>query len=261
MSNLFLSLYELIYLGVVLDKPIQAIPNTYSELSPDEASEFRQAAMDSLLAKGLLCMDFDGELSISDSTKEYLHTCLECDGYYLINCNRTDGSRTEEVVWRKGNDFMLAVVSEGEYAFFQISATELFNMVQKAICAETVTRFETESVQVTQFVLRKAKKALNQGNMNLAITLLMQSGAKGDLLTGIIDALSDKANLITVACVDLKPGNSPITHLISQGQKGYIKIVPIIDNFRSAAVFSFANHEALKKQIFSEVQEFVSIEQ
>ena len=65
MKQLSLTIFELIYLGNLTGKYMHAVPNVYSELSEHDASESRQAAMDSLLAKGIIEMDFHGEITIS----------------------------------------------------------------------------------------------------------------------------------------------------------------------------------------------------
>lgn len=260
MNNLSLSLYELIYLGIVLKRPIQAIPNTFNDLPQEDASEFRQAALDSLLAKGLITMDFDGELSISSEAQELLNICIECDGYYLLNLHKTDGSRTEEVIWRKGNAFLYAEVVDYEYAeyiFSPISAEEIRTKVESVIDCDITTACARTSIQLTQLILKKAKRAIRQNNKMLAINLLAQSGAQGELLSALLDALSGNANLITTACVDVKKSDPPVTHLISQYSNGYMEIVPIVDNYRSAALFLCSSSVTLKYQLTTEIHNFV----
>lgn len=258
MENLCLSLYEWDYLGSVRKAPIPAIPDAYKSLPRDVAGELRQAAMDSLLARGLICMDFDGEISLSAAAQERLRICLDCDGYYLVSLYRTDGTRREELIWKKGKEFLRAEITGTNYTLSRVSAEEIRTTVQCLADSRITVDHGEASIQLTQYVLKKAKNAIKQGNQAHAARLLLPGGGNMELAAAVLDALSGRADLLIAACVELRKADANATHLISIGQYGYLEVLPTVEDYRSAAVFSYADGEELRSRLMQEVDAFVS---
>lgn len=254
MKQLSLTIFELIYLGSLTGQYMHAVPNVYSELSEHDASESRQAAMDSLLAKGFIEMDFDGEITIGKKISHIVRFCGACDGYFLLSINRTDGDREERVVWRKDGQLLQAEIRNTHFLFSETTQEEFLQYI-RSVLDDTAFKGKTGDIQLTLLALKKAKQSLRWGEQVAEKDLLPKAG-EPEMINGILDALAGRADLIAAGWVDLLPHVSSVTHLISKGSCGYMEITPVVEQYRSAAVFSGIHGTALKEKLIAEAKRF-----
>lgn len=258
MKQLSLTIFELIYLGNLMGKYMHAVPNVYSELSEPDASESRQAAMDSLLAKGFIEMDFDGEITVSQPVLEFVQFCAECDGYILASRNGTVTERNDLIIWRKQNAFMQATLMGMDYQFTLVSALSAADQINSLWFRAYPEVSDSKSVQITQFALKQAKRLLSQSNYDAAERVLIQNRVDPWLSRIILDALSGVSDFYSLIFVDMNEESATSSSFIfSAGRFGCLQMCPVVENFRSAAVFTLVSPKEIKAAIQNKTSSFV----
>lgn len=258
MKQLSLTIFELIYLGNLTGKYMHAVPNVYSELSEHDASESRQAAMDSLLAKGFIEMDFDGEITISQPILEFVQFCTECDGYVLASRNGSGTERNDMILWRKQNAFMHATLQGMDYQFSLTSPLSAADQINGLWFRTYPEVSDSKSVQITQLVLKKAKRLLAQNEYDAAERVLTQSRVDPWLSQIILDALSGVSDFYSILFVDMHEESATSNSFVfSAGRFGCLQMCPVVDNYRSAAVFTLVSPKEIKAAIRNETINFI----
>lgn len=258
MTQLNLTIFELIYLGDLSGKYMHAVPDVYGELSEHETLEFRQAAMDSLLAKGFIEMNFDGEITISKQILEYVRFCTECDGYVLISRNGADAERNDMILWRMRGAFMHATLQGVNYQLSIVSPMTAVDRINGLWFKTYPKAASGGSAQITKLVLKKVKRLLRQNEYVAAKHTLAQNHVEPWLSKIILDALSGVYDFYSILFVDMQGENaasSSFTFLA--GGFGCLKVCPIVDNYRSAAVFLLVSPAEVKAEIQREALSFV----
>lgn len=250
MKQLSLTIFELIYLGNLTGKYMHAVPNVYSELSEHDAAESRQTAMDSLLAKGFIEMDFDGEITISQPVLELVRFCTECDGYVLASRNQSGAERNDTILWRRQSAFMYAALQGMDYRFSLISpvlAAEHINGLWFRTYPEVA---DSTSAKIPQCVLKKAKRLLDRNDRDAAARVLTQTRVEPWLTKIILDALSGASDFYSIIFVDMREDSATSgSFIFSAGWFGCLQMCPVVDHYRSAAVFTLASPKEIDAAI------------
>lgn len=258
MEQLNLTIFELLYLGNLTGKYMYAVPNVYGELSEHDASELRQAAMDSLLAKGFITMDFDGEITISAPVSAFVSFCTACDGYAFVSSSRHGAEQQDRIIWRKQDAFLCAALQDVNYQFTQLSPQSAAACINDLLRQDYPEAAVGNSVQLTQPVLKKAKRFLEQNAYDAAARLLAQNHVDAQLSPGLLAALSGRADLYSFLFVDMRETQAVSgSFLFAAGAFGCLQICPAMEGYRSAAVFTTASPAELGAAIRRETEKFI----
>lgn len=258
MEQLSLTIYELIYLGNLTGKYMHAVPNVYGELSEHEASEVRQAAMDSLLAKGFIAMDFDGEITISEPVLAFVQFCTACDGYAFASRNFAGAEPHDAIIWRKQKAFLHAALQGTDYRFTLLSPSSAASCINDLLQRDYPETAVGNSVQLTQLVLKKAKRFLEQNAYDAAARLLAQNRVDPSLSPVLLAALSGRADLYSFLFVDMRETQAVSdSFLFAAGRFGCLQICPAMEGYRSAAVFTAASLPKIRAAIRHETENFI----
>lgn len=262
MIQLDLTVFELMFLGNLAGKYMHAVPNVYEALSENDASEARQAAMDSLLAKEFIEMDFDGDIVISQPVLKFVQFCTDCDGYIVASRSGAGEERIDTILWRKQGAFMRAIVQGLDYHFSLVPPVAAAEFINGLLLRKYPEAAEHTCVQITQLVLKKAQRLLAQNEYNAAERVLAQNRVDPWLSQIILDSLSGLSDFYSVLFVDLRESSAKTRSFIfSAGRFGCLQMCPVVEDFRSAAVFSLVSSKETMAAIHNELDSFVELKE
>ena len=240
-------------------RKMYGIPDGFSWVPDEELWATRQQVSDALLEEGVLEMDFDGKLSVSDDYQEMIGVYCDCQKCLTFNRQSPDGKSEDLIFWQKDGVFYRAEIDEDWYAIGKVSPDETETSIVTEYWLERMFQ-PSEDVVIPQIALTKAKRYLMDGKTDEAIRILKQNGADDRTVAVLCDGLQEKAQYVGLLLMDMRSGECEKNERAFLSSRGITFAVrTTVVNFRSCAAFTECEGKTAQRQIKELVTSFLCI--
>lgn len=262
MKDMELTSQEIMYLAAACRKDkVYAVDNLFLQMPEEDIGMEKQKALDALLQKGLMQMDFDGDICPSADAKKLIDFLSDCSAFSLLTFQDGAGGYQKKIAWKLHDEFLLSDEKNGIYRMNPSLADAAATDLQAFFCWDTPECDVGESVTVPQLDLKKAKRHQKTEDYDAALRVLRQAGITGKMAETVVASLFEKTSFYSAVYVNLdRDEPSAESCMFSCGEFGYLQMCPAVENYRSTAVFTMTTKEILRNAVNGIIQAFVKTE-
>lgn len=202
MENLILDSKEIMYLCALLGaNEVYGIDDGFAFIPKDRLSQAVSETADSLMRKGCLEMDFDGNNTVQSDTSDIIKTIAYSQSHLILHSLCSDLQDNPCVFYRNGNRIVKAEFKDNVFEITKITAEEM----KLEICS----RFSESSPQnsngfyrVHGDVFESARDLASDGKIEEATKLLCKNGIDGQSAELIVKGYTQKSDFVSavVSC-------------------------------------------------------------
>lgn len=247
-----LELYCLAYLCRKTN--MYGLPDVYSAFPDEEKQSVMRRTIDSLTEKNAVVMDFDGNLSVSESCRNMVNVYCDCNKCMTVNIQKMDGSADSAVFWNTSGKLYGAVITDD---YYWISETDKgsVNLFAARVSFQSVNTKCVPDSTILNTALQKAKRLANEGNTEEALRVLMQNGSSEAASSILLNSLLEKNDYFCIVLISPNSGETAEKAWIGNGSI-ILELKSDSVNYRPCTTFSEVTSENVRSDIGKILESF-----
>lgn len=235
------------------------IPDGFSGISEEELPAIRQQVFDSLLDEGVIRMNFEGRYSVSEQYSAMIMIYCDCTKCLTINRQSADGDTENMIYWQYNGDFFAAEVDGNYYFLRKSSPAEVGQLSVYGFGSYTMDIQNGETI-VPQIALKKAKRSIEEKDIENATRILKQNGADERVAAIVLDGLQEKAHYLRLLFIDtIDAGGKEIEKSWLSSRRVIISLRQAVVNYRSCVCFSEVTKKTVEQDVHGILENFLTV--
>lgn len=197
MENLILDSKEIMYLCALLGaNEVYGIDDGFAFISKDKLSQAVSETADSLMRKGCLEMDFDGNNTVQSDTSDIIKTIAYSQSHLILYSLCSGLQENPCVFYRNGNSIVKSEFKNNTFEIAKITAEGMKTEINSRF-SECRSQNSNESYRVHGDVFEKARELAVDGKSEESAKLLCENGIDGQSAKLIVNGYMQKSDFVS----------------------------------------------------------------
>lgn len=249
---------EIVCMAVLCrERSLYGIPDEFRRIPEEQRQREMQWALDRLVDRGVVEMDFDGRVSMNSDYLWLIESICRCERCVTLERREAEVKKEAFIFWRTGDKFLIAELDGETYLFSLADPLIMRGILEECVLTSSVRSLGGEAV-VPNTELKKAARFRRQGNYTEAIRILRQNGAEERLVQFILDWTAEKASFVFLRNMEIRDGvctQNEISYGVAEGL--VLSVQKTVVNYATCTVFREVDGETVSVALAAAADAFL----
>lgn len=236
---------------------VYGFPNISDGLPEGEQIACLQNAVDDLIRKHIIKMDFDGNTELDAEYADIFSVIFACKKCLTVNLQDGSNGARAFIFWKTENEsLVMAEAIEGKYVFSNSDGFFLKSLIASFPFKPTVGSMT--NLVIPGISLTKAKRACDEQRHDDAARLLRQAGADESVAGALVEGLCCRAEVVSTVLIEPELGDHVTEHTYLQTNRGLFSVGEKKVNLRTCAEIAAVDIGTAKASVEQLIDSFLS---
>jgi hypothetical protein len=253
MDKINLNAKEITLMGALLGaEDLFGIDDGFGNVSEESMPSEIDAVQNSLAAKHVLDVDFDGNVAVPKSAEDFMHPLVECDCFLAFIKQDAGKDAEQRIVYKSKRGILISDITDSGYELESADVGKVWKDISSLVSGLPDSTLSFEPVSIMQSELDKIKHSES------AINQLQEKGLNDQAAELIAKGFVGKADYMSLICTcPYERHNSVVGLQVLSGDRIALSLSPEIEDSENYVVIAPAPASYIASEIVKITEMFL----